>query len=135
MSGFETSPRGSDIASVECFELSRSRARQRILAHIESYGRAAVKDVSELRGAETRKINAVGYLKGLRTQNVSLPAYILAYRYKGKLYRVVINGQDASVSCGEYPVSAVKVIAFILAVLIGFVVMSWISLILLDMFL
>lgn len=132
LSAFEDAPKGSDIASVECFELPRSQARQHILAHIGSCGRAAVREAPELKGADTRKISTEGFLTGLKTRNVSLPAYVLAYRYRDKLYRVVINGQDASVSCGEYPVSAGKIAAAAAAVIGGAACLAFIGWLLLS---
>ncbi|GEM_PF-496817 len=117
LTSFESAPRGPEQATVECFELPRSQARQCILERINSYGLALVKtEVPELLEVQSRRVSTAGLLSFLRTENVSLPAYILAYRYKNRLYRVVINGQDASVSCGEYPVSVLKVAAVVLMV-------------------
>ncbi|MBM3739535.1 MAG: primosomal protein N' (replication factor Y) - superfamily II helicase [Acidobacteria bacterium] len=71
-------------------------------------------------GGDSQKIH------DLRTQydkvtfkHVLLPVWIGAYRYKGKVFQVVVNAQQASVG-GERPVSAVKVAILILFILIGF---------------
>ncbi|MCS7152428.1 MAG: hypothetical protein NZ989_00590 [Bacteroidia bacterium] len=56
-------------------------------------------------------------LSGLTTKLIYVPIYIVAYRYRGKPYRVVIHGRSGVVS-GDRPISWVKVgitVALILA--------------------
>jgi hypothetical protein len=48
-------------------------------------------------------------------KHVLLPVWMAAYRYKGKSYRFVVNGQTGRVQ-GERPWSAVKIA---IAVIIG----------------
>ncbi|MCX7606613.1 MAG: hypothetical protein N2170_05025 [Bacteroidia bacterium] len=59
-------------------------------------------------------------LSGLTTKLIYLPIYILAYRYGGKPYRVVIHGRTGVVS-GDRPISWLKVL---LAVLLAIAVVG-----------
>jgi hypothetical protein len=52
---------------------------------------------------------------------ILLPIYLRSYRYRGKLYRTLINGQTGKVS-GEKPVSAARVVAFI-ALIVGIILL------------
>ncbi len=99
------SPEGPEGAVVECFELPRSRARQKLLRHIDAHGKAVVRRA--LPGHFSRNLDVVSSLQGLQTLNLALPAYVLAYRYGKTLYRVVFSGQDVAVSTGELPVVSV----------------------------
>jgi hypothetical protein len=59
---------------------------------------------------------------------ILLPIYLRSYRYKGKLYRTLINGQTGKIS-GERPVSARRILAAVAAVvLIGLIVYLLIAL-------
>jgi len=52
-------------------------------------------------------------------KHILLPVWVAAYRYRGKPYRFVVNGQTGKVQ-GERPWSVIKIaIAVILALLIG----------------
>lgn len=44
---------------------------------------------------------------------MAFPAYVIAYRYRGRLYRTVISGQDAGCIIGNAPRSVAKVILVI----------------------
>lgn len=52
-------------------------------------------------------------LSGLTTKLVYVPIYILAYRYGGKPYRIIIHGRSGVVT-GDRPVSWIKVILAVL---------------------
>ncbi len=60
----------------------------------------------------------------VRSDLILLPIYLRSYRYKGKLYRVLVNGQTGKIA-GERPVSPVRVGA---AVGLGLVVIGLIVL-------
>ncbi len=57
-------------------------------------------------------------LHALTTRRLALPVYVLAYRYRDKLYRAVISGQRARVAHGSAPYSIAK-IATTVALTIG----------------
>ena len=102
-------------ALIESFDVQRSLARKRIVRAIErtAAGRVAAHHVP---GTRSRKVHASVLLEGLVTKRLSLPAWVLAYRYEGKLYRAVISGQDATAITGNSPWSFKRVL---LAVGIG----------------
>ena len=53
---------------------------------------------------------------------MSFPAWVLAYRYKQKLYRVVISGQDANTITGAAPLAWSRIIG--VAVLVAVVLLA-----------
>ncbi len=55
-----------------------------------------------------------------------LPMYSTAYTYKGKHYRVLINGQSGRVE-GDYPKSPVRIGAIVLLVLLIVALVYWFS--------
>lgn len=50
-------------------------------------------------------------------KHILLPVWIAAYRYHGKVYQVIVNGQTGKIS-GEKPLSWIKILLFILAIII-----------------
>jgi len=109
-------------ATLEQFDLQRSQARQYLTGAIE---RIAMGQVRErfAPGTQFRNVNVSLVLRGLVTHRLSLPAYVLAYRYKKKLYRVVICGQDASLVVGNAPKSLLKMLAVGLIIAFAIVLM------------
>ena len=59
-------------------------------------------------------------------KHVLLPMYSTAYTYKGKHYRVLINGQSGRVE-GDYPKSPVRIGAIVLAILLIIGLVYWYS--------
>ncbi len=104
-------PEGAvENATLEQFDLQRSQARQYLVGAIE---RIAMQEVQQrfAPGTKFRNVNVSLVLRRLITHRLSLPAYVLAYRYKQQLYRVVICGQDASLVIGDTPKSLWKMMA------------------------
>jgi len=56
-------------------------------------------------------------LSGLTTKLAYVPLYVVAYRYRGKPYRVAIHGRTGVVH-GEHPLSWVKITLVVLAILV-----------------
>lgn len=113
-------PEGAQNATIEQFDLQRSQARQQIIEAIQNIAARRVEQ-SEIPGTSFRKTHVSVVLRKLITRRISLPAWILAYRYKGRLYRMVISGQDATYVTGIAPYSVAKIILVatcILAVLL-----------------
>ena len=52
----------------------------------------------------------------MHTRRVAVPTYVLAYRYRSRLYRVLVHGQRAELVLGKAPVSPFKVALVALAV-------------------
>jgi hypothetical protein len=108
-------PEGPPGAMVELFDVTRSGARRQILMAVENTARMRIAS-ADLPGRRHRNLRAAVTLTGLETAHYALPAYVLAYRYGKKQYRVVVHGQDPSSVLGEKPISWGKVaLAVILA--------------------
>ena len=71
---------------------------------------------SEIPGTKFRKLQVSLVLQNLVTRRLSFPAYVMAYHYKGQLYRLVISGQDKTLMSGNAPYSQVKIIGVVGAV-------------------
>jgi hypothetical protein len=101
-------PEGPEGAQVELFDVTRSGARRQILDAVEKTAREHIAQAA-LPGRRHRNLRVAVALSGLQTSHYALPAYVLAYRYGKKLYRVVVHGQDANCVLGEMPISWGKV--------------------------
>lgn len=112
----EASQRGPEDARVERFDVTRSGARRQILEAVEREAHAQVERAC-IPGRRHRNVHVAVVLSSLETRRYALPAYVLAYRYRGKAYRVVVHGQDAGVVLGEAPVSVAKVLLVVGAAL------------------
>ncbi|MCG8652510.1 MAG: hypothetical protein MI861_21905 [Pirellulales bacterium] len=104
----QTSPQGAADATMEQFDLQRSQARQQITAAIQNLAAQQVQD-KHVPGSRFRNLKVSVVLRRLITKRLSFPAYVLAYRYKNQLYRVVICGQDGNRVVGSAPYSYAKV--------------------------
>jgi hypothetical protein len=62
-------------------------------------------------------------LQRLETRRLSFPAWVLAYRYRERLYRVVISGQDAAVIQGQTPISYGRIAGVVLLGLLACLVL------------
>ncbi len=117
LEGVEAAPRGPEDAQVERFDVTRSGARRQILKGVEAEAREQV-ERSHLPGRRFRNVHVAVVLSSLETKRYALPAYVLAYRYRSKVYRVVVHGQDANLVLGKAPVSVAKVVGVVGAVLL-----------------
>jgi hypothetical protein len=78
-------------------------------------------------GGDAQRVSAVDTKIGTLTfKHVLLPVWLAAYKYRGKTYRFVVNGQTGRVQ-GERPYSAFKItiaviVGLILAGIVGFVI-------------
>jgi DNA-directed RNA polymerase subunit RPC12/RpoP len=65
-------------------------------------------------GDTHRNLHVQNRIDGVRWKHVLLPVWSLQYRFRGKVYTVLVNGQNGCVS-GKAPISWVKVVLFVLA--------------------
>jgi hypothetical protein len=100
-------PRGPEGAQVECYGIARSGARRAIAQAVQDRARAGI--TQEIPGKRHRNIKVATLISGLETSRWALPAYVLAYRYRGKLFRVVLHGQDAERFLGKMPYSGWRI--------------------------
>lgn len=109
----EATPRGPEGAVLESFELERSAARKLVLSRLEGHARERVQ-AEQVPGTRCRNLHTSLLLVGMHTRRVALPTYVLAYRYRSRLYRVLVHGQRAEQVLGKAPVSALKVALVVL---------------------
>ena len=110
-------PEGASDAIIEQFDVQRSQARVQIVDAIQQTAAHRV-EAQQIPGSRFRHVRAVVLLRRLVTRRLSFPAWVLAYRYKRRLYRVVICGQDGSRVSGSAPYSIAK-IALVIAACVG----------------
>jgi hypothetical protein len=103
-------------AIFERFDVQRSAARQILARAVESTAREHAR--AWIPGSVYRNLHVSVLLRRLKTHRVALPSYVLAYRYAGELYRVVIHGQDPRRVIGDSPISKLKVAAVVGGVLL-----------------
>ncbi len=94
----------------EQFDVQRSSARERIVEAAEGVALERVKS-GEIPGSRFRNVHVSALLASLRTNRCAFPAYVLAYRYRGELYRAVVSGQNAACIVGTAPYSWWKIAA------------------------
>lgn len=99
---------------IEEFDVQRSMARRRVTEALETEAAARLQRERLIPGSRYRNVRVAALLRGLRTRRVLFPAYVLAYRYKGKPYRAIVHGTDLRCTFGDAPVSWRKVIALVL---------------------
>lgn len=109
-------PEGPEGTVTEQFDVQRSTARSRILDAVHALTEARLRS-GVIPGTSLRNLHASVLLRGLRARRLSMPTYVFAYRYKGKLYRALVHGQDAQVVFGTAPFSWAKVLGVTAAAL------------------
>jgi hypothetical protein len=111
-------PGGGGETIVEQFDLRRSAARRQVS---EAMGRLAEERVKDghIPGSRFRNFAASILLRRLVTLRFAFPAYVIAYRYRGRLFRTVISGQDPTRILGRAPYSAWKIVGTIGVVLLA----------------
>jgi hypothetical protein len=97
----------------ERFDVHRSVARGRVASHIRQTVTDRLKD-GVIPGTRHRNIHAALVPRRLVTRRVAFPAYVIAYRYRKALYRLVLSGQDADCLIGSAPYSTVKIVAVVI---------------------
>ncbi len=107
--------------AVEAYDVPRSTARQRVLAAIEQLAGQRL-TAGVIPGSRFRHVRTSILLRGLVTRRLALPAWVLAYRYRDRLHRVVISGQDDARLLGTAPYSPAKIAAAVAVGVLALVV-------------
>ena len=94
---------------VEQFDVPRSTARQRVATMLERLARKRLEG-THIPGSRFRNVHTSILLRRLVTRRYAFPSYVLAYRYRGKLYRIVISGQDSTRILGTAPYAVAKIV-------------------------
>lgn len=111
-------PRGpSQGILIEQFEAQRSAARRTLIEAIQGTAAARLTQ-GHIPGSSFRHVHVAVVLHGFTTRRAALPSYILAYRYRDKVYRAIVHGQEGRCVFGEAPYSVVK-IALVVALIIA----------------
>jgi hypothetical protein len=119
LSGESARPTETDAdVVIEQFEVSRSHAREFVASEVERLVRQRLTR-GVIPGNRFRNINAAVLARGLSTRRIGFPAWVVAYRYRKKLYRFVLSGQDPSCLMGGAPISVAKVVLSILGGIVG----------------
>lgn len=106
---------GEEPAVIEGFDAQRSAARAMIQRAIEAAARTRVE--RHIPGRRFRNVRVACLLESQTTRRVALPAWVLAYRYRGAPYRAIVHGQRPEVVFGGSPKDWAKIAAVALAVL------------------
>jgi len=109
LSSVRDEPQGADDATFEQFDVQRSQARRQVTETLRALADRHVRE-NQVPGTQFRNVHVSVVVQGLITRRLSLPAYVLAYRYKHDLYRVVICGQDPRIIIGTAPYSTAKIL-------------------------
>lgn len=106
---------GEPPAMVESFDAQRSAARVLVQQAIEA---SAVSKLTagHIPGTSYRNVHVSCLLRRQTTARVALPAWVLAYRYRGTPFRAVIHGQRPDVVIGESPTDITKVALVVLGI-------------------
>ena len=66
-------------------------------------------------GTRYRNVHVSCLLQRQTTDRIALPAWVLAYRYRGSPYRAIVHGQRADIVVGSSPTDWRKVLWIVLA--------------------
>ncbi len=102
---------------IESFDVQRSAARAEVCAAIERTAKVRVERY--VPGRRHRNIDVACMLEDQRTDRVALPAWVLAYRYRGQVFRAVVHGQRPDVVLGKSPIDWAKVGKLIASIAAG----------------
>ena len=104
---------GEVPAMTESFDAQRSAARATVQRAIEGVAKVRVRHA--VPGSTVRNINVSCLIERQTTDRVALPAWVMAYRYRGSPYRAIINGQRADQVFGSSPTDWMKVAMLVAA--------------------
>lgn len=111
---------------IESFDAQRSAARQLVNRAIEGLAKTRVEKV--VPGRRARNVHVSCLLEGQTTDRIALPAWVLAYRYRGSPYRAIVHGQRPEVVFGTSPKDWGKVLLVIGVVIAAIVAIALIIL-------
>jgi hypothetical protein len=109
--------------AVESFDLQRSAARRTVHQAIEERARSAVR--REVPGRRVRNVRVACLVERLTTERAALPAWVLAYRFRGRPYRAIVHGQRAEIVLGSSPIDWAKLAWIAVAVATLAALVAW----------
>ena len=102
-----TIERAGGDATIESFDLQRSAARRAVQEAIDDRARTAI--LPDIPGTRHRNVRVACLLEALATDRAALPAWVLAYRFRGRPYRAIVHGQRPDIVIGRSPIDWTKV--------------------------
>ena len=108
-------PIDDEVGTIESFDAQRSAARRTVQSAIEATAAARLQR-GTIPGSRFRNVKVGVFLTGLSTRRIAMPAWVLAYRYRGQPYRAIVHGQRGVVF-GKAPYSRAKIAAIVLGAL------------------
>lgn len=109
---------GEVPAMIESFDAQRSAAREHVHRAIEALAKERVQE-REVPGSRFRNVHVACLLERQTTTRIALPAWVLAYRYRGSTYRAIVHGQRPEIVFGTSPVDWAKVARVAGAIVLG----------------
>jgi hypothetical protein len=107
-------PHAMNGATIERFDVQRSTARGIVARAVDA---AAARSAQQwVPGSRIRNLHTSVLIRSLGTRRLAFPSFVLAYRYRERLFRVVVHGQHADRIVGDSPISIAKVAAVVLGV-------------------
>jgi len=100
---------GGEEAVIERFDVQRSAARRQVMAMIERVAEHRLKN-GKIPGSRFRNLHVSVILRRLVRRRYAFPSYVLAYRYKTELHRIVLSGQDETRILGSAPYSTARIL-------------------------
>jgi hypothetical protein len=100
-------------ATVEQFVLQRSSARKVLRQALRSV--AAGHAAGQIPGSTYRNLRVEVLPTRLDTRHLAFPAHVLAYRYRDRVYRAIVHGQDPGCVIGQAPLSVARILAVVAA--------------------
>jgi len=110
-------PHPMEGAQIERFDVQRSGARRIVQRALEA--EAARHARQYVPGSAIRNLHAAVLPKRLSTRRWAFPCYVLAYRYRDRLYRAIVHGQDARIVFGAAPYSLAKILAVVVPIVLA----------------
>jgi ribosomal protein S27AE len=98
----------AEPSMIESFDAQRSAARQQVARAIEAVSKNRVEKI--VPGRRTRNIHVSCLVQSQTTDRIALPAWVLAYRYRGSPYRAIVHGQRPEAVFGSSPTDWGKVL-------------------------
>jgi hypothetical protein len=118
---------GEVSSTIESFDAQRSAARRYVQDAVEATAKVRVEP--HIPGRRYRNVHVACLLERQTTERIALPAWVLAYRYRGNPYRAIVHGQRPEVVFGKSPINWAKVgmlvaIAAVIAALVAVVAIT-----------
>jgi hypothetical protein len=94
-------------ARIESFDAQRSAARAYVQGRIEAAAKVRIE--RHIPGHRYRNVRVACLIERQTTERIALPAWVLAYRYRGAPYRAIVHGQRREIVFGASPIDLAKV--------------------------